>query len=46
MADTSVVDLDADLVGPGWCNLDVLDGEVLAGFPGDCGLMRVSSSFF
>lgn len=38
MADTSVVDLDAHLVCLGWCNLNILDGEVLASFPGDCGL--------
>jgi hypothetical protein len=38
MTDTGVVDLDADLVCLGWCNLDVLDGEVLACLPGDCGL--------
>lgn len=33
MADTSVVDLDANFVGFGWCDLDVLDGQFLAGFP-------------
>jgi hypothetical protein len=38
MADTSVVDLNADLVGLGWSNFDVLNGEVLARFPGNCGL--------
>jgi hypothetical protein len=38
MADTSVVDLNAHLVCSGWSNLDILNGEVLACFPGDCGL--------
>lgn len=38
MADTSVVDLDADLVGLGRSNLDVLDAQRLAGLPGDGGL--------
>lgn len=38
VADTRVVDLNADLVGPGWENLDVLDGKVLAGFPGNSSL--------
>jgi hypothetical protein len=38
MADTGVVDLDADFIRLGWGNLDVLDGEILACFPGDCGL--------
>jgi hypothetical protein len=36
MADTSVVDLNAHFMCLGWRNLDVLDGEVLAGFPGNC----------
>ena len=39
MADTGVVDLDADLVGLGGSNLNILDGEVLAGFPGNGGLL-------
>jgi hypothetical protein len=43
MADTSVVDLNADLVCLGRCNLDVLNGQILACFPGDCGLIAVSS---
>ena len=38
MADTSVVDLYAHLMCFGSLDLDVLDGEVLTGFPGDCGL--------
>lgn len=38
MAHTGIVDLNADFVGSGHANLDVLDGEVLAGFPGDSGL--------
>lgn len=35
VADTGVVDLDADLVGLWGSDLDVLDGEVLASLPGD-----------
>lgn len=35
MADTGVVDLDTDLVGLRRGNLNVLDSEVLAGFPGN-----------
>lgn len=38
VADTSVVDLDADFVCAGWQDLNLLNGEVLAGFPGHCGL--------
>ena len=38
MANTSVVYLDADFVGLGWGYFDILDGQVLAGFPGDGGL--------
>ena len=38
VADTGVVDLNADLVGPGGSDLDILDGEVLASFPGNGGL--------
>jgi hypothetical protein len=38
MADTSVVDLDTDFVRAGRQDLDLLNGEVLAGFPGNCGL--------
>jgi hypothetical protein len=38
MADTSVVDLDTDFVGSGRKDLNLLDGEVLAGFPGNCSL--------
>jgi hypothetical protein len=33
MANASVVDLDADLVCLWWCNLDILNGKVLAGLP-------------
>lgn len=40
VADTGVVDLNADLVGPGGPNLDILNGEVLAGFPGNGGLLQ------
>lgn len=38
VADTGVVDLNADLVGPGGKDFDILNGEVLAGFPGNGGL--------
>lgn len=38
VANTCVVDLNSDLVGPWRKNLDILDGEVLAGFPGNGGL--------
>lgn len=38
VANSSVVDLNADLVGSWGQDFDVLDGEVLAGFPGDGGL--------
>jgi hypothetical protein len=38
VADTGVVNLNADLVGPGWEDFDIFDGEVLAGFPGNGGL--------
>lgn len=40
MADTSVVDLDADLVGPGRKNFDILKAQRLAGLPGNGGLAR------
>jgi hypothetical protein len=46
MADTGVVYLDADLVCLWWCDLDVFNGEVLAGFPGDCGLCVCQCRFF
>lgn len=42
MADTSVVNLDADLVGLWWGYFDVLEGEVLASLPGDGGLAAMS----
>lgn len=35
VADARVMDLDADLVGPGRRYLDVLIAEFLAGAPGD-----------
>ena len=38
VADTGVVDLNADLVGFGRGHLDVLDAEVLGGIPGHGGL--------
>lgn len=37
VADTGVVDLDADFVGLGRGDLDVFNGEVLAGFPSNGG---------
>jgi hypothetical protein len=46
MADTGVVYLDADLVCLWWCDLDVFNREVLAGFPGDCGLCLCQCRFF
>jgi hypothetical protein len=48
MADTGVVDLDADFVGSGGKNLNLLNREVLAGFPGNCSLwfVLVGSSWF
>lgn len=44
VADTCVVNLDTDLMGPGRSDLDVLDGKVLAGFPGNGGLSMLSES--
>lgn len=38
VANTSVVDLDTDLVGPGGKDLNVLERKRLAGLPGDGGL--------
>ena len=38
MANASVVDLDADLVGSRRKNLNVLEAELLASAPGDSGL--------
>jgi hypothetical protein len=35
VADTSVMNLNADLMGLGGSNLDILDGERLAGSPGN-----------
>lgn len=35
VADASVVDFDPDLMGLGRGDLDILDAELLAGFPGD-----------
>ena len=43
MADTSVVDLDTNFMRLGWCDLDILNAEVLAGFPGNCCLYPVSA---
>jgi len=44
VADTGVVDLNADFVCPGRENLNLLDGEVLAGFPSNCSLWRCQTS--
>jgi hypothetical protein len=44
VADTSVVNLNADLVGLGGSDLDVLDGERLAGSPGNGSLKNKNSS--
>jgi hypothetical protein len=35
VADTSVVNLNADLVGLGGSDLDILDGQRLTGSPGN-----------
>jgi hypothetical protein len=40
VADTGVVDLNADLMGPWGSDLDILDREVLAGFPGNGSLSK------
>lgn len=40
MANTSIVDLNADLVGLGRGDLDILDGKRLSGFPCDGSLAR------
>ena len=40
VADTGVVDLNANLMGLGGCNLDILDGERLASSPGDGSLFE------
>lgn len=45
VANTSVVNLDADLVGAGRSNLDILKGEFLASLPGDGGLAGNGLSF-
>lgn len=42
MADTGVVDLNADLVGLWRGNLNILDGEGLASTPGDGSLLQLS----
>lgn len=42
VADTGVVDLNADLMCLGGSNLNVLNAEVLASFPGNCCLRSVS----
>lgn len=40
MTNTGVVDLDAHFVCLWWCYLDIFNCEVLAGFPGNCGLVN------
>lgn len=35
VADTGVVNLDSDLMGLGRSDLDILNGQFLASFPGD-----------
>lgn len=44
VADTCVVDLDTNFVGPRGGDLDVLNCKVLAGFPGNSGLLIVSEA--
>lgn len=46
VADTCVIDLDTDLMGLRGSDLDVLDREVLAGFPGNGGLSMLSEADF
>lgn len=46
MADTSVVDLNADFVGLWGRNLDILDGEVFASLPRNGGLLFMLSAVF
>lgn len=41
MADTSVVYLDADFMGFRRRYLDIFDGKVFAGFPGDSSLYKI-----
>jgi hypothetical protein len=41
VADTSVEDLNTDLVGLWRSDLDIFDRKGLTGFPGDSGLSRV-----
>jgi hypothetical protein len=43
MANTSIVDLNADFVGPRRFDLDFLNGQVLACFPGDRGLAWIQN---
>ena len=42
MADSSIVDLDPNLVCLWWCDLDVLDGKVFASFPSNSSLFNSS----
>jgi hypothetical protein len=43
MANARVVDLNADFVGLGWRNLDVLNGKVLASLPSNGRLSWLSA---
>ena len=38
VADTGVVDLNADFVCLWCCNLDLFNGQIFPSLPGDCGL--------
>jgi hypothetical protein len=42
VADTGVVDLNADFVSLWWCDLNVLDAQFFAGLPRNCSLRNVS----
>jgi hypothetical protein len=42
VADTSIVNLDADFVGLWWGYFNVFDREIFASFPGDSSLCGVS----
>jgi hypothetical protein len=43
MANPRIINLNPDFMCPWWSNLDILDAEVLAGFPGNCCLYAVST---
>jgi hypothetical protein len=46
MADTCVVDLDTDFMRSRRSDLDVFDGQVLAGFPGNRGLFQSARCYW